>query len=362
MKTSLIATLLCIVQVVAAQNVNIQFFPEKANHNRTEIVIPDGDYHVLKADLHIHTMFSDGTVWPTYRVQEAWRDGLDILAITDHIEYRPNKQYLNADLNTSYEIARPEAEKLGIMLIRGTEITRQQGVVGHFNAIFIKDANPINVENPKDAIKAARAQGAFITFNHPGWRMDACRFSPFQKEVLDEGLIDGIEAVNNHEYYARALSWCHDLNKTVIAASDAHDPIFNQFKLNTVGLENIRHRPMTLIFVKDNSQEGVREALDSRRTLGFFDGKVVGEESLLKQLFDVSVKFVQLKTYGKNTYYRIENHSSIPYRLKIGTGEYLLFPMSSISISFPKATAKVDVSVLNMYYYENTVPVFSVKL
>ena len=31
----------------------------------------------LKCDLHIHTVFSDGAVWPDIRVQEAVRDGLD---------------------------------------------------------------------------------------------------------------------------------------------------------------------------------------------------------------------------------------------------------------------------------------------
>ena len=32
-------------------------------------------YVTLKCDFHIHTVFSDGNVWPTNRVSEAWRDG-----------------------------------------------------------------------------------------------------------------------------------------------------------------------------------------------------------------------------------------------------------------------------------------------
>lgn len=46
-------------------------------------------FHVLKCDFHTHTIFSDGRVWPTMRVDEAWKDGLDAIAITDHIEVRP---------------------------------------------------------------------------------------------------------------------------------------------------------------------------------------------------------------------------------------------------------------------------------
>ena len=52
---------------------------------RTPIRLPDlPGYLTLKCDLHIHTVFSDGLVWPTVRVEEAWREGLDAIAITDH--------------------------------------------------------------------------------------------------------------------------------------------------------------------------------------------------------------------------------------------------------------------------------------
>ena len=32
-------------------------------------------YKTLKCDFHQHTVFSDGSVWPSIRVQEAIRDG-----------------------------------------------------------------------------------------------------------------------------------------------------------------------------------------------------------------------------------------------------------------------------------------------
>ncbi len=60
---------------------------------RREVKIPDiSGYRTLKCDLHTHTVFSDGQVWPTVRVEEAWREGLDAIAITDHIEHKPHKQ------------------------------------------------------------------------------------------------------------------------------------------------------------------------------------------------------------------------------------------------------------------------------
>jgi len=49
-------------------------------------------YKTLKCDFHQHTVFSDGHVWPTIRVAEASEDGLDAIAITDHLEYQPYKE------------------------------------------------------------------------------------------------------------------------------------------------------------------------------------------------------------------------------------------------------------------------------
>lgn len=62
---------------------------------RNEILIPSLEgYEVLKCDFHMHTVFSDGSVWPTVRVGEAWQEGLDAMAITDHLEYLPHRSHI----------------------------------------------------------------------------------------------------------------------------------------------------------------------------------------------------------------------------------------------------------------------------
>ena len=51
---------------------------------RNEIHIPDlGGYETLKCDFHTHTVYSDGLVWPTVRVAEAWSEGLDAITFTE---------------------------------------------------------------------------------------------------------------------------------------------------------------------------------------------------------------------------------------------------------------------------------------
>ena len=63
---------------------------------RNEMKIPNIDgYVTLKGDMHMHTIFSDASVWPTTRVDEAVMEGLDFLCITDHIDGRLHK-YLNS--------------------------------------------------------------------------------------------------------------------------------------------------------------------------------------------------------------------------------------------------------------------------
>ena len=80
---------------------------------RTEIDIPEiPGYVTLKCDFHMHTVFSDGLVWPTVRVGEAWKEGLNALAISDHIEYQPHRKDIPTDHNRSYEIALRHANSL----------------------------------------------------------------------------------------------------------------------------------------------------------------------------------------------------------------------------------------------------------
>ena len=95
---------------------------------------PEG-YLLLGSDLHTHTVFSAGMVWPSVRAQEALRESIEIIAITDHLEYQPHKEDIpNPDLNRSYFIARQSVNEKDLIILRGSEITRSMPP-GHFNAI-----------------------------------------------------------------------------------------------------------------------------------------------------------------------------------------------------------------------------------
>ena len=130
-------------------------------------------YLTLKGDFHMHTVFSDGSVWPDTRIDEAWSDGLDVIAITDHDQYHPNKDYLSTDNNIPFQIASECAREKNILLIHAFEITRKMPP-GHFNAWFVSDGNLPELNDTSmqaflTAIEKLAGQGAFIAWNHPGW-------------------------------------------------------------------------------------------------------------------------------------------------------------------------------------------------
>lgn len=287
------------------------------SQTRKIINIPDiPGFQTLKCDFHMHTVFSDGTVWPTVRVEEAWREGLDAISITDHIEYRPHSKDIEADHNRPYQIAEPLAGNLNLLLIQGAEITRSMPP-GHFNTLFIKNANLLERENVLDALKEARDQGAFIIWNHPGWKAqqpDTMLWWNEHTHIHNSNMMHGIEVYNYNESYPEALNWAINKKLTPIAATDIHEPVSLAYDV-----EN-GHRPMTLVFSRTKTVEGIREALFSRRTIAWFDNILMGRPQLLEPLFFASVKIAHAPGVLRNgEFRRIEliNTSDIDYELEL---------------------------------------------
>jgi hypothetical protein len=227
MKTiTIFLTVLLMNIFVGAQNVNNIQMPELLNNPlRKTIHVPDIlGYQTLKCDFHMHTIFSDGSVWPTIRVDEAWDEGLDVIAITDHIENNPSKKFVGGNDYSSYEIALPMAKQKNIIFIKGGEITRSMPP-GHFNALFLKDIQALDTENWQDAFTAAKEQGAYFIWNHPGWKAqqpDTCKWWDEHTDLYNKGMLHAIEVFNEKKWYPIALDWCMEKNVAPHAASDIH--------------------------------------------------------------------------------------------------------------------------------------------
>lgn len=351
---------------------------------RKQIVLPQVDgLNCYTAELHAHTIFSDGNVSPAERVEEAWRDGLDILAITDHIEtrrqerdmlkflkgYSPDKKGFEpinvrcsrgipadergivSDLNLSCDLAIKAAKNYPeLTIIKGIEITREPVHIGHYNALFTKDNNALYTPDDAQTIRNARAQGAIITHNHPGWHRTSTDMTEFEKKIYAEGLIDGIEITNGCEFYPKMVRRAIEKGLYMVSATDVHsttEPLFNNLGF---------YRDMTLIFAKDKSEKSLRKALLSQKTLCYCAGNIIGELSLLEKFFRASVTAKYIANSSKGPKIVLSNHTSFDYTL-ICNGDVITLPaFKSISITLRKG--EPIFTVKNMIHIDYQHPTF----
>ena len=356
--------------------------------SRTEIITPKvNGYNCYTADLHVHTMFSDGDITPAERVKEAWIDGLDIMAITDHIEtrrqeremlkflkgYSPEKKGFEpinvrcsrgvhadergivSDLNLSTELAHAAVKSYpGLTIIKGTEISREPVHIGHYCALFTTDNNALYSTDDAQTIRNARAQGAIITHNHPGWERTSTDYTEFEKGIYAEGLIDGIEISNGSSFYPEIVRRAIDKKLYMVSATDIHATTASIY-----GKANF-YRNMTLIFAKNTSEEEIRKALLSQRTLGYSAGYIIGEKSLLTDFFRASVTAKRVADSSKGVIVEVANHTSFPYTLRYGTRILQLDAMSKISLTVK--SAELSFIVENMIHVDYQHPTITLTI
>ena len=357
-------------KTAAQQTAELYGWPYVAGHlglAREEILFPTvAGYQVLKGDFHIHTIYSDGQVLPETRVWEAWRDGLDILSITDHPEYQ--RMAFPEDQGRAYERAKPLAEALGVMLIRGAELTTDSDHVVNFvedESAFYSDFDT--------AVKSARDQGATIIWAHPG-----ANWVPGAEALLKKGWLDGIELRNSHwiggkgtHYYRRVslfkevMDWCLENDLAIFAVSDAHWPIDQM-----VDKARGQRRDLTLVLAKKADPESVREAIKQRRTLAYFGEMLWGKEKWLRAVAESSLE-VKVTPWMKTDhtaqsqrrrhFLGLTNRSSFPFQIQFAveasevshtSREFRLKPNSTTMLPFSAkkkiGNVKLTIRVTNL--------------
>ena len=351
---------LLLVPAAAAQHAE-----DAAAHRLIEFPDVPG-YHTLVCDFHTHTVFSDGSVWPNIRVEEALRDGLDCLAITDHLEYQPHSADIpHPDRNRSYDLAERVVERMvenaqenaegeqmeeeeaseedkPLLVLRGAEITRAMPP-GHMNAIFLEDVNPVLTEDPGDALREAERQGAFVFWNHPSYPAQKpdgiAELTDLHRQYIDEGLLHGIEVVNEQWYSEESLQIALDHNLTILGTSDIHGLIDWTFDVPGGG-----HRSSTLVFATERSVEAIAEALRMRRTVAWYKDILVGRPEHVLPLINASLS-IHAAEYGRNNsvlHVAIENVSDAPFMLR-NRSEYTFADATDLLVLDPHAVTWVEV-------------------
>lgn len=347
------------------------------------IVFPDTSTHkTLVVDLHTHSVFSDGHVWPTVRVAEAERDGLDAFAVTEHLEYQPHITDIpHTDRNRSWLEAKRAAADLDLKVIPGVEITRL-GDPGHMNAIFVEDANTLvkqqlelrrqeehmfdtreEAENyaaeatgefrgahrveyegkqvwmpfddeatyfalanfrhavtrsPRDVLQAANDQGAFVFWNHPNFESVDAGMDEFHAAATEAGLLHGIEIANGTRYYQNAHRLALEHDLAMIGVSDVHELIAWDYRPEAG--DKPGHRPVTLIFAEEDTIEGMRDALFARRTVVWWKDTLIGRPEHLLPLLQASVEIAEMEPTEWGIRVLLRNHSDAPMTLRNDTG------------------------------------------
>lgn len=309
--------------------------PDESDGRRIDF--PDtGKYQTLVVDLHTHSVFSDGHVWPRIRVGEALRDGLDAIAITEHLEWQPHLADIpHSDRNRAYNDAVEAAGDNEILVIAGSEITREVPA-GHMNAVFIEDANKLLQfgipEDPSDAVsnytragewpaqqavENANVQGAFVFWNHPWWSRQTPNGIPvipeFHTNNAKKGLLHGIEIANGNAYSEEAFQIALDHDLTMIGVSDVHNLIDWDYKPHEGG-----HRPVTLVFAKEATADAIKKALFAQRTVVWFKNLLIGREKYLVPLLEASLTMDSAVYFGETevVQIRISNRSDSDFQLK----------------------------------------------
>ena len=159
----------------------------------------------VRADLHIHTAHStDGKEAVKRVVHKAMKIGLGAIAITDH------------NVVSAWGEALEQAEKDGIILIKGEEVSSSEG---HILAYGINERVRKGM-SPEETVDAIREQGGLAVAAHP-YRMS----NGLGEKAVRRVDFDALEAINSRSTSRvndRGRRLAEELGLPMTGGSDAH--------------------------------------------------------------------------------------------------------------------------------------------
>jgi predicted metal-dependent phosphoesterase TrpH len=165
------------------------------------------------ADLHLHTLASDGLMSATDLVDHVERHtDLDVIAVTDHDE-----------TSASLE-AREWAARRGyrVQVVPGVEVTTREG---HLLALFVEDRPPA-LRALQPTIEWVLGQGGLCIAPHPFSRWTHSLNFRALRQVTALGLVAGVEVLNaslaGRASRPPAVRFVHQQGLAGIGSSDAH--------------------------------------------------------------------------------------------------------------------------------------------
>lgn len=221
-------------------------------------------YIPLIADFHVHTNMSDGLFSPAETVRIYKNYNYDVIAITDHVTIG------------GYEEARAAGQELGLIVVRGEEtgIRLPDGIAIDIVALFINATIPAYWQSNETSIlqhclSQIKAHDGIGIAAHPWLQWTQWR------DYQYESYIDGWEYKQEESYAFR--NWLLHSDRICILTHDFHGN-------NKQDLASY----YTILLAHNKTEAGVREALDSRRTILYYMGRYYGSPGNIALFSQVS--------------------------------------------------------------------------
>ena len=201
----------------------------------------------LKANLHCHSVLSDGRWTPEQIKEEYAKRGYSVVAITDHERLVPHHDLSDENILflTAYE-----------MYVRTMPFDYEQGLQSHMNLYSLTPENKMVYYTPdhtryipkeeletleyhefvehrrydlefiKQAVEKAREYGFLVCHNHPSWSLEDESIAPaysdcFAMEIYNHAsMFDGFTGYDRQYYEHQLRRGC---KIAPIAADDNHD-------------------------------------------------------------------------------------------------------------------------------------------
>ena len=146
-------------------------------------------------------------------------------------------------------------------------------------------------------------------WNHPGWPNDTSTLYNVHKDLIKQKKIHGIEVVNGFEYYPKAFNYCKEYGLTYMGNTDIHGVYKQTYRTDK------QSGPMTIVFAKERSQEGVKEALLAGRSVVKFGDILIGSEKNLLSLVKACLSYEVKEVKGNQALVKVTNKSTLNFEI-----------------------------------------------
>lgn len=253
---------------------------------RSELRFPDLPGGItLQCDFGLDSRLAESAVWPTLWVGRAWRGGLDAVAVVG----RPGPQ-------TPFVEAGAAAGELGLILVPAA-VEPLPGSAFSVVTLFASDPS-------------MAAPWRYLR----GTRLEVVEPISGEDESLDlppNPALAGVEIARGGRYDLAAHRWAMDRKLTLLGGESAFDP-------RQPGPAVPRTR--TLVFARDATVDGIRDALVNGRTAVWNGGSIYGSSEHLEPLFQRSIEIInpRLTIRGKGrVLVQIRNRAPVDFELRL---------------------------------------------